>query len=112
MHPRWLRCSSLKYCPIFSVVAPCHRGASPASVRRRDFHHGLLGGLARSELIRHRDQLPESTNGLQSRQRSSCRPSGELTKGKKPTEPVTLISARTRRSGWCAWLELNQRPFD
>src|SRR6267143_2180296 len=41
MHPRWLRCSSLKYCPIFSVVAPCHRGASPASVRRRDFHHGL-----------------------------------------------------------------------
>src|SRR5437867_12062036 len=24
-----------------SVVAPCHRGASPASVRRRDFHHGL-----------------------------------------------------------------------
>jgi len=27
--------------PIFSVVAPCHRGASPASVRRRDFHHGL-----------------------------------------------------------------------
>src|SRR5213593_2086789 len=43
MHPRWLRCSSLKYCPIFSVVAPCHRGASPASVRRRDFHHGLLG---------------------------------------------------------------------
>src|SRR5437899_1660578 len=43
MHPRWLRCSSLKYCPIFSVVAPGHRGASPASVRRRDFHHGLLG---------------------------------------------------------------------
>src|SRR6266481_767949 len=42
MHPHWLRCSSLKYCPIFSVVAPCHRGASPASVRRRDFHHGLL----------------------------------------------------------------------
>jgi len=53
--PGWLRCSSLKYCPIlpphranyarwgprFSVVAPCHRGASPASVRRRDFHHGL-----------------------------------------------------------------------
>src|SRR5206468_12503443 len=23
-------------------VAPCRRGASPASVRRRDFHHGLL----------------------------------------------------------------------
>ena len=43
MHPRWPRCSSLKYCPIFSVVAPCHRGASPASVRRRDFHHGLPG---------------------------------------------------------------------
>src|SRR5713101_4078675 len=42
---RWLRCSSLKYCPIFSVVAPCHRGASPASVRRRDFHHGLLGAV-------------------------------------------------------------------
>src|SRR5215210_2889690 len=42
MHPRWLRCSSLKYCPIFSVVAPCHRGASPPSVRRRDLHHGLL----------------------------------------------------------------------
>src|SRR5712691_9325600 len=41
----WLRCSSLKYCPIFSVVAPCHRGASPASVRRRDFHHGLLASL-------------------------------------------------------------------
>src|SRR5215210_2034557 len=42
MHPRWRRCSSLKYCPIFSVVAPCHRGASPPSVRRRTFHHGLL----------------------------------------------------------------------
>src|SRR5207244_3026708 len=28
--------------PIFSVVAPCQRGASPASVRRRDFHHELL----------------------------------------------------------------------
>ena len=84
--PGWLRCSSLKYCPIlpphranyarwgprFSVVrlrsrdtlaaanfgetspkpwrrrvAPCHRGASPASVRRRDFHHGLLTRLSR-----------------------------------------------------------------
>src|SRR5437016_13705793 len=45
---RWLRCSSLKYCPIFSVVAPCHRGASPASVRRRDFHHGLLGYIGES----------------------------------------------------------------
>jgi D-glycero-beta-D-manno-heptose 1-phosphate adenylyltransferase len=32
MHPRRLRCSSLKYAPIFSVVAPCQRGASPPSV--------------------------------------------------------------------------------
>jgi hypothetical protein len=46
MHPRWLRCSFLKYCPIFSVVTPCHRGASPPSVRRRDFHHGLLATTA------------------------------------------------------------------
>jgi hypothetical protein len=34
MHPRWLRGSSLAYGPIFSVVAPCHRGASPVSVSR------------------------------------------------------------------------------
>jgi hypothetical protein len=25
----------------FSVVAPCDQGASPSSVQRRDFHHGL-----------------------------------------------------------------------
>ena len=35
LHPVWLRCSSLKYCPIFSVVAPCQPRASPLSVRRR-----------------------------------------------------------------------------
>ena len=29
MHPAWRRCSSLKYCPICSVVAPCQPGASP-----------------------------------------------------------------------------------
>jgi hypothetical protein len=46
MHPRWLRYSFFKYGPIFSVVAPCHRGASPVSVRRRDFHHGLLARFA------------------------------------------------------------------
>ena len=28
MHPRWLRCSFLKICPIFSVVAPGHPGAA------------------------------------------------------------------------------------
>src|SRR5215203_848947 len=38
-----LAASSGKYCPIFSVVAPCHRGASPPSVRRRDLRRGLLG---------------------------------------------------------------------
>ncbi len=37
---RWLRCSSLKYSPIFSVVAPCHQGASPVSVRRHAFTTG------------------------------------------------------------------------
>src|SRR5262249_38923545 len=46
MHPRWRRCSSLKYCPIFSVVAPCQRGASPSSVRRWELHHGPLMRLA------------------------------------------------------------------
>ena len=45
MHPRSRRCSSLAYCPIFSVVAPGDRGASPVSVLRRDFHHGLLGDV-------------------------------------------------------------------
>jgi hypothetical protein len=34
LHPAWLRCSFLKYSPVFSVVAPCHPGASPLSVRR------------------------------------------------------------------------------
>ena len=43
MHPRGRRYSSIEYCPIFSVVAPCPRGASPPSVLRRDLHHGLLG---------------------------------------------------------------------
>src|SRR5688572_17823884 len=37
------RCSSVEYCPIFSVVAPCEGGASPVSVLRRELHHGLLG---------------------------------------------------------------------
>ena len=36
MHPASLRCSSLKYGPVFSVVAPCEAGASPVSVRRRN----------------------------------------------------------------------------
>ena len=40
MHPRWLRCSSFKYGPIFSVVAPCHRGASPVSVLAGTFTTG------------------------------------------------------------------------
>ena len=34
MHPRWLRCSSLKYPRYSQSVAPCHRGASPFSMRR------------------------------------------------------------------------------
>ena len=34
MHPRGRRCSSIKYGAIFSVVAPCPRGASPVSVQR------------------------------------------------------------------------------
>jgi hypothetical protein len=40
MHPRWLRCSALKYDPVFSVVAPCPRGASPVSVQRQTFTTG------------------------------------------------------------------------
>ncbi len=35
MHPVWRRCSSLKYGPIFSLVAPGQPGASPPSVLRR-----------------------------------------------------------------------------
>jgi asparagine synthase (glutamine-hydrolysing) len=48
MHPRWLRCSFLKYDPIFSVVAPCHQGASPPSVRRRIYarQHLAMCGIA------------------------------------------------------------------
>jgi len=42
MHPASRRCSSLECCPIFSVVAPGDPGASPVSVRRQGFHHGLL----------------------------------------------------------------------
>ena len=42
LHPTSRRCSSLKYDPIFSVVAPGDLGASPVSVLRRHFHHGLL----------------------------------------------------------------------
>ena len=43
MHPRRLRCFFLKYCPVFSVVAPCRRGASAPSVRRRSFTTGCQG---------------------------------------------------------------------
>src|SRR5438093_9625128 len=59
MHPRWLRCSSLKYSRYsrssrlaIGAGPPTRqprwgpRGASPASVRRRDFHHGLLAERA------------------------------------------------------------------
>ena len=35
LHPAWLRYSSLKYCPVFSVVASGQPGASPPSVRHR-----------------------------------------------------------------------------
>ena len=35
MHPPELRCPSFKYGPIFPVVAPCSRGASPPSVHER-----------------------------------------------------------------------------
>jgi len=42
MHPASRRCSSLEYCPIFSVVAPGDPGASPVSVRRQGIHHRLL----------------------------------------------------------------------
>ena len=45
LHPTSRRCSSLKYDPIFSVVAPGDLGASPVSVLRRHFHHGLLAEL-------------------------------------------------------------------
>ena len=45
MHPRRLRCSSLKYSRYFSVVAPCRRGGRLAPLGATpDFHHGLLGG--------------------------------------------------------------------
>jgi hypothetical protein len=57
MHPRSLRCSSIKYCSIFSVVAPCDRGASPVSVLRRDFHHGLLA-MACNPLIQDPFEFP------------------------------------------------------
>ena len=40
MHPRGLRCFSIKYGPIFSVVAPCPRGASPPSVLAVTFTTG------------------------------------------------------------------------
>ena len=40
MHPRGRRCSSFKYGPIFSVVAPCPRGASPVSVLATTFTTG------------------------------------------------------------------------
>ena len=44
MHPRSRRCSSLEYCSIFSVVAPCESGRLVGLGARRDFHHGLLAG--------------------------------------------------------------------
>jgi len=40
MHPHWRRCSSLKYGPIFSVVAPSHRSTSPLSVLAGTFTAG------------------------------------------------------------------------
>ena len=40
MHPREPRCSSFKYGRIFSVVAPCHRGASSVSVLAGTFTMG------------------------------------------------------------------------
>jgi hypothetical protein len=43
MHPGSRRCSSLEYCPIFSVVAPCDPGASPVSVQRQGFTTGCSG---------------------------------------------------------------------
>jgi L-fuconate dehydratase len=40
MHPHWLRCSFFKYSPVFSVVAPCHWGASSVSVLAGRFTTG------------------------------------------------------------------------
>ncbi len=45
LHPASLRCSSLEYSLVFSVVAPCDPGASPPSVLRPHFHHGLLAQM-------------------------------------------------------------------
>src|SRR5688572_28047424 len=54
MHPRGLRCSFFKYDPIFSVVAPCPRGASPPSVLAVTFTKGcwrMLAALAIAEFL-------------------------------------------------------------
>jgi hypothetical protein len=48
LHPASHRYFSLKYRRIFSVVVPCDPGASPPSVRRHPFHHGLLPSVAGS----------------------------------------------------------------
>ena len=40
MHPHWRRCFSFTYGWIFSVVAPCHWGASPVSVLAGTFTTG------------------------------------------------------------------------
>jgi len=43
MHPRSTPLAALllaQILPVFSVVAPCHRGASPVSVRRQTFTTG------------------------------------------------------------------------
>src|SRR5712691_8628829 len=43
MHPRLAALLLAQILPVFSVVAPCRRGASPVSVPTPDFHHGLQG---------------------------------------------------------------------
>jgi hypothetical protein len=43
MHPGLLRCSSVKYYRVFSLLAPCRPGASTPSIRHRIYVREYLG---------------------------------------------------------------------
>ncbi len=68
-----LRCSALKYDPVFSVVASCPRGASPVSVRRQTFTTGCWGCSPHLKRTKERDPCELTSCPALSFLTTSCR---------------------------------------
>ena len=76
--PPALRCSFLEYCPIFSVVAPCPRGASSVSVLAMTSTTGCYGASGGNCQT---DACPTTAIGRAPRSASHCQTSAARSGG-------------------------------